>query len=368
MFLYTCKVERGNMAIRIDKIIANAGASAAKTAKESKVCKELSRELQMVPKYLECAKSKTGDLYRFNSKQITEIQNACINYETNLPITSVVKDLLDIGSSGKAHQLTCDEIKGFFNATSGMKEIEQKNVIKFMKTAAEDVPEKLTTEALRKEIPYEDYRRAYMISNQDYVSRKSGEEIEKEIKNFYDTMISADVRLKSNRYYAGQLSPLKQDCLKYLTDNNRAVVETVATSSNPEALYHVFKSAGVNQNTLNSAEDLISLYTMSKGNKFLIKDLSQAFYSDEINEITVLLKQNYNNKKYALEHYYSQMNEFKQVSTRKRKNIIKILEMENDYKPQPLRWKMSEDVYSDAVFGLRGRRVVDGSYESGKKK
>lgn len=356
------------MAVRIDKIITNAGSSVAKTVEKCQISKELSRELQMVPKYFECAKSKTSDLYRFNSKQVEQMSQACINYETNLPVTSLVKDLLDIGSTGKAHQLTAEEIKGFFQATSGMKDIEQKNVLKFMKTAAEDVPEKLTPESFRKANPYEDFKRRYMILERDFINRASKQTVEKDIEQRYNALINSELNLMSNKYYAECLTPKKQSCLNYIVKNHRSAVKAVAQSSSPETLYHVFNTAGVTADTVNASEALVKLYKMSNGNKFLIKDISHAFYGDEIKEITSLLQKDAAGKREALQHYYRDIFDSNPDLSYSRKSMIKLLELEKDYTVRPLRYRLVNDVFRGGIGGCRGARILSGNYEGGKKR
>lgn len=361
------------MAIRIDRIQQKTGKYIAKTAEESNLGKTLSRELQMVPKYLECAKAKAGDLYRFNTKQVEEISSACNSYETKLSITDVVKELLAIGSKeGNCKQLSSDEMIGFFNATSGMKIHEQKNVLRFLKAAQEDIPERITLEYLRKEHPYEWYKNTTIkmeMRDPETLKRYPDLISEENIKSRYEKFIMSEYRVETNPSYSAHLMPKKFPFVNYIKENNRQMVLNIAQCHDPEALYNVYKIAGVNPETIQASSDLVSLYTMSKGNRYLVKDIARAFFADEIKAITAVLKRDLPKNQKMMENYYQFCPGVNPSLDYSRPAVIYLLDVKESIKLHSLKSKVSEDVYPDNRFGnVRGKKLTGGSYERGKKK
>ena len=355
------------MVVRIDRIKQNAGRYVAKAAEESKAVNFISREMQMVPKYLECAKAKAGDLYRFNTKQVDEITSACSTYETRLSITDVVKDLLAIGSEGNCKQLSSEEMVGFLNSTSGMKQFEQKNVLRFLKAAQEDMPAKITPEYLREQNPYEAFRRScVMLEKNDPETSKRGLGVydETSIKERYESFIISEYKVLTNPYYASSRSPQKLPFVNYVVNNNKEIVSKIAKCHEPEALYNVFKHAGLNPNVLEASDDLVKLYVMSKGNKYLIRDLGRAFFPEEINAITVALEKEV--KQNAASKYYNHVSSSKPSLEYSRSSLMILLDMDDTVRLSPLPRRKISDVYSGGPG--RGSNILGGNYERGKKK
>ncbi len=358
--------------VRIDKIQRTGQNLIKSAARHSQPVQVISRELQMVPKYLECAKAKSGDLYRFNSKQIDDITAACKRYETHLPLTDVVKELLAVGSEGNCRQLSAEEMIGFFRATSGMKQLEQKNVLRFIKVAQEDIPAKITPEYLKKEHPYEMYRdTTIMMEMQHPQNVKSHPELisEEHIKESYENFILYQYRIEADPNYSAYTKTKKYPFINYIKDNNKEVVNTIARNTNPEALYDVLKAAGVSKNSLEASNDLVTLYTMSNKNKFLVKDISRVFFPDEIKAITALLKQELTRNGEKLRKYY----QFSASSTTPldlgRSSVMYLLDLKGKLKIHKIKAEDVQDVYPDNRFGnIRGRKIAGGNYERGKKK
>ena len=107
-------------------------------ASQSKISKGISqgisnsREMEMIPKYLELAVMKGSD--RFTKKQITAITKGFQDYKTALSKTDLLKDLLAIGEKAGT-PLSPEEFLGFLKATSSMKQLEQRNVLKFLRAS-----------------------------------------------------------------------------------------------------------------------------------------------------------------------------------------------------------------------------------------
>lgn len=249
-----------------------------------------SRELQMIPTYLELAKN--NGQYRFNKEEIEEISKAFKFYATNLSLIDLLKELLAIGSETN-NTLSAKEIKGFLTATTEMKMIEQKNVLRFLNAAKTKEGIKITPEYLMETYPYEKFKaREINFSKKYNLNPKSIPfSDENELKAKYKSAIQNQILTLSNEGYRKILSTNKCPVSEYITKNNKPAVETIAKCTNPELFFSIVDATGLTPSVLATANSLITLYSISGKNEALIVDLSRAFYPAEIKQITEILSQ-----------------------------------------------------------------------------
>ena len=277
-------------------VAENAGSKASKNASELAM---ESRELQMIPKYLELASIKGQD--RFNSKQITEITEGFKEFETTQSKTDVLKNLLSIGAE-KGKPLSSDEIKGFLDVTSGMKKQEQNNVLKFLKKVKEFEEEQITAEALGKEFTYEKYREKQV---ELFKGLKLGLPDEKTLRSRFKDEFRRELELRKNKFFLSSLAvnkiPVEE---QLLNGRNLPFVRAVAGASDMDALFDIVRLVGVNDNVCHSANALIDVMKATHCLN-LITDLSRGFYPAETKQIAELVKKDVKNGK-DFETYFSQ--------------------------------------------------------------
>lgn len=288
--------EISRMYSKAASVAENAGSKAGKNASELAM---ESRELQMIPKYLELASIKGQD--RFNSKQITEITEGFKEFETTQSKTDVLKNLLSIGAE-KGKPLSSDEIKGFLDVTSGMKKQEQNNVLKFLKKVKEFEEEQITAEALGKEFTYEKYREKQV---ELFKGLKLGLPDEKTLRSRFKDEFRRELELRKNKFFLSSLAvnkiPVEE---QLLNGRNLPFVRAVAGASDMDALFDIVRLVGVNDNVCHSANALIDVMKATHCLN-LITDLSRGFYPAETKQIAELVKKDVKNGK-DFETYFSQ--------------------------------------------------------------
>ena len=288
--------EISRMYSKAASVAENAGSKAGKNASELAM---ESRELQMIPKYLELASIKGQD--RFNSKQITEITEGFKEFETTQSKTDVLKNLLSIGAE-KGKPLSSDEIKGFLDVTSGMKKQEQNNVLKFLKKVKEFEEEQITAEALGKEFTYEKYREKQV---ELFKGLKLGLPDEKTLRSRFKDEFRRELELRKNKFFLSSLAvnkiPVEE---QLLNGRNLPFVRAVAGASDMDALFDIVRMVGVNDNVCHSANALIDVMKATHCLN-LITDLSRGFYPAETKQIAELIKKDVKNGK-DFETYFSQ--------------------------------------------------------------
>lgn len=288
--------EISRMYSKAASVAENAGSKASKNASELAM---ESRELQMIPKYLELASIKGQD--RFNSKQITEITEGFKEFETTQSKTDVLKNLLSIGAE-KGKPLSSDEIKGFLDVTSGMKKQEQNNVLKFLKKVKEFEEEQITAEALGKEFTYEKYREKQV---ELFKGLKLGLPDEKTLRSRFKDEFRRELELRKNKFFLSSLAvnkiPVEE---QLLNGRNLPFVRAVAGASDMDALFDIVRMVGVNDNVCHSANALIDVMKATHCLN-LITDLSRGFYPAETKQIAELVKKDVKNGK-DFETYFSQ--------------------------------------------------------------
>ena len=291
--------EISRMYSKAASVAENAGSKAGKAGKNASELAMESRELQMIPKYLELASIKGQD--RFNSKQITEITEGFKEFETTQSKTDVLKNLLSIGAE-KGKPLSSDEIKGFLDVTSGMKKQEQNNVLKFLKKVKEFEEEQITAEALGKEFTYEKYREKQV---ELFKGLKLGLPDEKTLRSRFKDEFRRELELRKNKFFLSSLAvnkiPVEE---QLLNGRNLPFVRAVAGASDMDALFDIVRMVGVNDNVCHSANALIDVMKATHCLN-LITDLSRGFYPAETKQIAELIKKDVKNGK-DFETYFSQ--------------------------------------------------------------
>lgn len=291
--------EISRMYSKAASVAENAGSKAGKAGKNASELAMESRELQMIPKYLELASIKGQD--RFNSKQITEITEGFKEFETTQSKTDVLKNLLSIGAE-KGKPLSSDEIKGFLDVTSGMKKQEQNNVLKFLKKVKEFEEEQITAEALGKEFTYEKYREKQV---ELFKGLKLGLPDEKTLRSRFKDEFRRELELRKNKFFLSSLAvnkiPVEE---QLLNGRNLPFVRAVAGASDMDALFDIVRLVGVNDNVCHSANALIDVMKATHCLN-LITDLSRGFYPAETKQIAELVKKDVKNGK-DFETYFSQ--------------------------------------------------------------
>ena len=307
-----------------------------------------SRELQMIPTYLELAKS--NGQYRFNKEEIAEISKAFKFYATNLSLIDLLKELLAIGSETN-NKLSTKEIKGFLTATNNMKMIEQKNVLRFLNAAKTKEGKKITPEYLMETYPYEKFKAKEINFNKKYNINPKSMSItdENDLKSRYESAIRNQMLAFSNEGYRKILSTNKCPVSEYITKNYKPAVETIAKCANPELFFSVVDATGLNPSVLATADSLITLYNISGKNEALIVDLSRAFYPAEIKQITEILSEkakssghkilqellDYVNNTYKAYYAVSNTSSMPQLDIQ-RKNVLEDLGLKDQIKLEPL--------------------------------
>lgn len=291
--------EISRMYSKAASVAENAGSKAGKAGKNASELAMESRELQMIPKYLELASIKGQD--RFNSKQITEITEGFKEFETTQSKTDVLKNLLSIGAE-KGKPLSSDEIKGFLDVTSGMKKQEQNNVLKFLKKVKEFEEEQITAEALGKEFTYEKYREKQV---ELFKGLKLGLPDEKTLRSRFKDEFRRELEFRKNKFFLSSLAVNKTPVEEQLLNGkNLPFVRAVAGASDMDALFDIVRVVGVNDNVCHSANALIDVMKATHCLN-LITDLSRGFYPAETKQIAELIKKDVKNGK-DFETYFSQ--------------------------------------------------------------
>ncbi len=358
------------MSLKVDKFVYGSRKALNKISENVDGGSVVSRELQMVPKYLECAKLFGKEGYRFNDAEVKELTSAFAKYETKLSVTDVLKELLTIGSEGNVKTLSIDEIKAFLKATSGMKNEEQKNVLNFLKVSRQDTPVKLTRAQLEAEYPYEQFKADRIALDKQY-GISTAHYTDEYFRKFYSGYLNNEFRIRTNPYYAAQLKSKEFVFSDHLLRNDSKLIKAVSEVTDSKSLYEVLKIAGAGDNAIAASKDLVSLYKMSNENKNLIKDLATMFYPSEVKHIREAVEAEVEMKaQHAVIKRYSRPEEESKSSLRTtRSKILSLLQMSDDVRLLPIRTARNEDIYPSKEYGsVRGRRIAGGNYEHGKKK
>lgn len=326
-----------------------------------------SREMEMIPKYLELASLKGAD--RFNPHEIKQITVAFGEYDTKLSKTDLLKDLLSIGSE-KGSPLSAEEMKGFLKATTSMKQLEQRNVYRFLKAAKENETVKVTPSNIREVFPFEQYKQREIKRNEgtDFLKHHPDWLDEDKIKERYENAVSNEIRILTNKYYAPVLDSTYTPA-KYITQNSRDVVKAAANAVDPERFATVVQYTGTSPNVLAAANDLTYVLKLSNDRPELMIDLAKAFYPHEIKQI---VKHIGSVPKENLTYYASYTINNTQTTAGAlneiRKFVLEDLGLTDKVTLKTIKPEQSEDVYGDSIFAMRGSKISKGNFERGKKK
>jgi hypothetical protein len=272
-----------------------------------------------------------------------------------------LKKILEVGESGK--MLVTEEIQTFLNATAKMSAKEQKNVLEFVKALKENTAPKITPEYLKEVHPFENFKKTRLIVNAEYASTSPNIISDANIKASYDNQIERIYAVSND--FKGYLNTKKVDYFSLIRDNKK-FLETISKSSNPKKFFNILEETGVNENSLNAAEDLIKAFNLSKENPYLVRDLGKCFSKEEIKDIIAILEKS--PKSFNLETYYPFGKENDLLSTWGRKMFVKVVGLEGKYTPAKTNYRTipSSDVYPHPVSPGKGH-LTGGNFERGKK-
>lgn len=297
--------------------------------RKKRVKKELStpsREMQMVPKYLELAEYKGRD--RFNSAEISEITNLVKMYGSKTLATDLIKQLLSIGVE-KENPMSAQEMKDFFLATLSLNEEGQNRVITFIKTLKENPPK--------------------------YNPQKQS-------NNAKDFDINDYIAYRNYMAYANKFGKEPLNTSNLINTRNRGLVYGVAKCKRPEVLAEIVFKTGAIPEISEVPNELVRAYELSKGNLDLVQDLAIGFYPIEIKQIISKLEARKGSK--DLSEYYSLVNKkdyyypdspYQEYLSDGRKNVLKALGLSKQIVLYDL------PPYGSVV-------AVDGSFEQGKRR
>lgn len=358
-----------------DKIKFSAHSYTRQNKVNDKANDKNNRELQMIPTYLELAQIDNQD--RFNKNDIEEITKAFKKYDTKLSITNTLKELLAIGETKEA-KLTKTEIINFLEATSGLKQLEQKNIIEFVKIAKENEQDKVTIETIKENMPYAKFKDRMLHNkfDQEFAQRDKNWLSEENIQKRYEIMVENEYRITSNKFLQKALNIYNVKPIKYINKENRIFVEELSKCNNQKGAYNVIKTLGVTPSVTASIQALSDIYKLADENKGVIIDLNRGFYPSEIKQINDYFKANKNNKilmdKLKYHIYNIQIDNHDgtivhQNLQRERKRFLKEFGLEDKILLKPLVTVYKEDVYPTSPLG-RGTRISQGNFEAGKKR
>ena len=251
-----------------------------------------SREMEMVPKYLELATIKGAD--RFKPHEIRQLTASFRDYKTNLSRTDLLKDLLAIGSE-KGIPLSAEDIKGFLKATSSMKQLQQRNVMRFLKAAKEKETAKITPDNIREIFPYEMYKQSEIKCSEGTGFLKSHPDWlqEDKIRERYEIALANELIISSNKYYEN-IRNARYAPAQHIIKNSQDVVKAAANAVDPERFVTVVEYAGTSPTVLATANELTHVVKLCDDRPELMIDLAKAFYPPEIKQIVQLISKEAN--------------------------------------------------------------------------
>lgn len=279
-----------------------------------------SREMQMIPVYLELATNKGKP--RFNLAEITELCGSLKVYKSKISSTDLVKQLLNIGVD-KGEPLSVKEMKDFLSTTALMNKNEQINIIKFIKALKEG------TEIIPKGCyPEKNMDKNDLIQYKSYTSKA----------NIKPTNISNFINL-----------------------NNLEFAYGITRCRKPETLANIAKNMGAMWEISVVPNDLVKAYELSNGNMALIEDLLRGFYPWEIENIVSKLSEKsssadlskYKNKTVSTDYVTVEFSS-KGISDTRKIILDKL--------------GLTGEIDLTNVDYSRKIRTIDGSFEQGKRR
>ena len=355
---------------KITSYLSDTASRVAKSA--SKSAEELTREMEMVPRYLEVAQLATGE-YRFNPEDIKVLRKAFGDFDTALCKSDVVKELLSIGLQ-KGKPLSIKEMTAFLKATSSMEPREQQNVLKFIKGLKEVETVKYDEAFVKKNfISFEDYKAKSLESYPEYYARMTPDELERHFRDSYKAHFDSEIRMvRTSDYYRKIHEKGPMDVTTIIGVPGYNFVEGISKCSNPEVLSEIVMNLGPErfQRIKFVEQSLVDAYKLSGGNMSFVNDLLRGFYPAETKAIVKALKEDPSKAEVLLKTYREHTSEnptvFDGNLSTQRRAILKKLKLDGKIEMLPLNVK--EDVFGPAVEWGKKTRIISGNYEGGKRR
>lgn len=329
----------------------------------SKSSEEISRELEMVPKYLEIAELPNGE-YRFSPEDIKSLTKAFGEFDTALSKTDIVRDLIAIGSK-KGEPLSIKEITAFLKSTSSLAPQEQQNVLKFIKGLKEVETIKYDVDFVKQNfIKYDDFKARELELSSDYYRGLSPAKQEERIQDAYQRAYNNEMRMVTTSDYYRQIHErAPMDITQIFEMPGYNYVENIGKCSDPETLASIVVNLGPkNFHRVKFLEPtLVDAYKLSGGNMHFVNDLLRGFYQAEAKAIVSALKEDPKKVEKVLKAYKGHTIEnpsfYNYDLYAIRRDILKELKVQDKIELLPLSEK------DDAL-----RHVISGNYEGGKKR
>lgn len=252
----------------------------------------LSREIQMVPVILELATIK--DKNRFTPTEITEITGMIKTYNSEIPATDLVKQLLNIGTE-KDMPMSVQEIKDFLLATPSLDKNGQIRVIEFMKSLKKQEGFKYNADYIRRNNSFEKFMNEEVNEFPDIYEGKT----EEELRKIYNERISKEIKYSQNATYTRQFDIDTPNVSNFINLNNLEFVYSIANCEKPEILAEIVLRTGIKPAVSHTPNELVRIYELSKRNNGLIQDLARCFLPEEITQITPKLAERKGNKDWS---------------------------------------------------------------------
>jgi hypothetical protein len=339
----------------------------------SKSAEELTREMEMVPRYLEVAQLAKGE-YRFNPEDIKTLTKAFGDFDTALCKSDVVKELLAIGLQ-KGEPLSIKEITAFLKATSSLEPKEQQNVLKFMKKMKEVDVVEYDHEYVVKNFTYENFRKKKFASYAEWHKKHMNwddETLEKEFRKSYEGARLNELNLVKYEHYRNTHSVRPMELSQILTVPGYNFAKGIGKCDSPEVLAEIVKNLGPEkfQRIKFLEQTLVDAYKLSDGNLAFVNDLLRGFYPAESKAIVRVLKEDPKKAETLLKSYEAHTSEtptiFDGSLSSQRRKILKELGIDDKVKTLPLQEK--EDVFGPPNLLGGKTRIISGNFEGGKRR
>ena len=339
----------------------------------SKSAEELTREMEMVPRYLEVAQLAKGE-YRFNPEEIKALTKAFGDFDTALCKSDVVKELLAIGLQ-KGEPLSIKEMTAFLKSTSSLEAKEQQNVLKFMKKMKEVDVVEYDFDYVSKNFTLENFRKKHFASYAEWHKKHMGwedEKIEKEFAKYYESARLNEFNLVKYEHYRKVNSVRPMELSQILTTRGYNFAEGIGKCDAPEILAEIVKNLGPErfQRIQFIEQALVDAYKLSGGNMSFVNDLMRGFYPAEAKAIVRVLKEDPKKAEALLKTYKAHTGEnptvFDKSLSTQRREMLKELQLQDKIDTLPL--EVKEDVFGPPNLLGGKNRIISGNYEGGKRR
>lgn len=356
------------------KITSYLSDTASRVSKSvSKSAEEITREMEMVPRYLELATLAKGE-YRFTPDDINVLTKAFGEFDTALCKSDMVKELLSIGLK-KGEPLSVKEMTAFLKTASSLEPQEQENVIKFMRKIKEVEVVNYDEAYVTKNFTLENFRKKHFKSYAEWHTKHMGwdsETIEKEFVKYFEGQKTNEFNLVRYDYYRKINSTRPMDLSQILTARGYNYTEGIGKCDSPEILAEIVKNLGPKkfQKIQFLEQTLVDAYKLGNGNMDFVNDLLRGFYLSEAKAIVRILKENPKKAEEILNTYKAHTDDnptvFDKSLSTLRREMLKELQLQDRIDPLPLGVK--EDVFGPPNLEGGKNRIISGNYEGGKRR